>query len=438
MADYSPDIEKLLRKHGIETGHRIAIEKDESVYEGVLMPNTGDPDVLVLKLDNGYNVGLDISGAKIRKTGAEKPRPFTTRQKETVKFDKTKPLVSLITTGGTITSKIDYNTGAVKALMTPEEFVKKTPEIAGIANINIVQPFTKMSEDFTPQDWSLLAQEIARQLNKGAVGAIVTHGTDTLHYTAAALSFMLRATKPVVLVGSQRSSDRGSTDSAMNLICAAYAATSDIAEVGTCMHATMNDDYCFFIRGTKVRKMHASRRDAFRPINDLPLAKIHPSGNIEVMNDGYRKRSEGKVIADTKFEEKVALQKIYPGSDPEILEYLASRYKGIVLEATGFGHVPTQSKKSWIPMIKKISEKIPVVIATQTIYGRVNMNVYTNLRILFNETGAIPAEDMHPETAFIKLGFVLGHVKKLEEVRKMMLTSLAGEITERDLSDFLI
>ncbi len=436
--DYSPVVEKLLKKHGIEIGHRIAVEKGSNIYEGIVMPNTGDPNLLALKLENGYNVGLDISGAKIKKLDSAKPKPFTTKQKEFVKFDKSKPLVSLVTTGGTITSKIDYNTGGVISLMTPEEFVKKIPEIGSIANIGIVQPFNKMSEDMDPKDWAILAEEVAKQLNKSAVGAIVTHGTDTLHYTSAALSFMLKTPKPVVLVGSQRSSDRGSADSAMNLICAAYAATSGIAEVGTCMHATMNDDYCYFIRGTKVRKMHASRRDAFRPINDLPLAKIHPSGNIEIMNENYKKRENAKAVADTKFEENVALQKVYPGSDPEILDYLASKYKGIVLEATAFGHVPTNSRKSWIPAIKKISKDMPIVIASQSIYGRVNTNVYTNLRILFSETQAIPAEDMHPETAFVKLGFVLGHTKKLEEVRKMMLTNLAGEISSRDLDTFLI
>ncbi len=437
MTDYSPEIIKLLKKHSIEIGHRIAIEKDSEVYEGIIMPNTGDANILVVKLDNGYNVGLDVSDAKIKKLPAEKHKIFTTKQKEIVRFDKSLPLVALVTTGGTITSKIDYTTGAVKALMTSEEFMKKTPEIGNIANIDLTQPFTKMSEDMEPSDWTKLAEEIAKQLNKGALGAIVTHGTDTLHYTAAALSFMLKTPKPVVLVGSQRSSDRGSTDSAMNLICAAHLAVGDIAEVGTCMHATMNDDYCFFIRGTKVRKMHASRRDAFRPINDLPLAKVHPSGNIEIMNT-YRKRESGKAVADTKFEEKVAIQKVYPGSDPETLEYLASKYKGIVLEATGFGHVPTQAKKPWIPAIKEISQKIPVVVATQTIYGRVNTNVYTNLRILFSETNAIPAEDMHPEAAWVKLGFVLGHTRKLEEVRKIMLTNLVGEITQRDLDEFLI
>jgi len=435
--DYSPGVEMELKKHAIEIGDTIEIEKDDSSYRGMIMPNTGDPDILVLKLGNGYNVGLSLEGASIRKISGVKPKIMTSQKKDHEKFDKSKPLVALITTGGTITSKIDYATGGVTSLMTPDEFIRKTPEIGEIANITIDQPFTKMSEDMDYEDWALLAEEVANRLNRGAAGAIITHGTDTLHYTSAALSFMIKTTKPVVIVGSQRSTDRGSTDSAMNLICAAYAATSDIAEVGVCMHSSINDDACYFMRGTKVRKMHASRRDAFRPINDLPLAKIHPSGNIEVMND-FRKRSEGKAEADARFEPRIALQKVYPGSDPEILEYLASKYKGVVLEATGFGHVPTHSQRSWIPTIKKVAQEIPVVVSTQTIYGRVNTNVYSNLRILFNETQAIPAQDMHPETAYVKLGFVLGHVRQIEETRKMMLTNLAGEITQRDLDAFLV
>lgn len=434
---YSEEIERALKKEKIGIGNRISVKKKDKKYEGILMPNTGDQNHIVVKLDNGYNIGVEFP-AVLRKIGQEKPKVFTTKEKEKIKTDKSKPLISLITTGGTITSKIDYATGGVTSLMTPEEFMKKNPEIGNIVNVHISEPFTKMSEDMDFDDFAAIAKEVEKELNKGAEGAIVTLGTDILHYISAAVSFMLKTPKPVVMAASQRSSDRGSTDSYMNLLCASHVALGNIAEVGVCMHATMNDDYCYFIRGTKVRKMHASRRDAFRPINDAPLAKVFPSGHIELMNNLYKKREEGKASADTKYEPRIALQKIYPGSDPEILDYLASKNKGIVLEATGFGHVPTKTKKSWIPYIKKVSEKIPVVVSTQTIYGRINPNVYTNLRLLFEGTGAIPAEDMHPETAFVKLGFVLGHTKNPEEVRKIMLTNLSGEISPRDLDNFLI
>lgn len=425
--NYSLAIQKFLKKGKIEIGDRISVNE----YEGVLMPKSaGDPDILVLKLDNGYNIGIAFKGVKIKKLKGEE-RISKAKKPE---FDKTKPPVAIIATGGTISSKIDYSTGGVRALTEPSELLYNIPELFHIANVTgIVRPFTKMSEDMNYADWQTLAEIIAKELNKDNKGVIVTHGTDTLHYTSAALSFMLKnLTKPVILVGAQRSTDRGSSDAGMNLICSVHVALSNIAEVGICMHGTMNDDYCIFSRGTKVRKMHSTRRDAFRPMNELPLAKIWPSGNIEITNENFKKRSEGKVIADTKFEEKVALLKVYPGSEPSVMDYFVKKgYKGFILEATALGHVPVSAKKSWIPAIKSTIESgIPVIITTQSLYGRVDPFVYSNLRILA-ATGAIFAEDMLPETAYVKLGWVLGHAKKPEEIKKMMLTNIAGEITER-------
>ena len=267
-------------------------------------------------------------------------------------------------------------------------------------------------------------------------------GTDTLHIAAAALAFFLQGlNKPVVITAAQRSIDRGSSDAFMNLICAVTAAAkSDIAEVVTCLHGTSSDDYCLLIRGTKVRKMHTSRRDAFRPINELPLAKVFPEGKIEIVHDAYRKRGKGKVTLDSKFEEKVALLQVYPGMEPEVIYfYLKKGYKGLVLAATALGHVPTTGKKEILSHLKKaLDKKIPVVIATQTIYGRVHPYVYTNLRKLSIQLGCIFAEDMLPETAYVKLGWVLGHTTKPEEVRQRMLDNVAGEIVERsDQRSFL-
>jgi len=228
----------------------------------------------------------------------------------------------------------------------------------------------------------------------------------------------------------------------LNLICSAYASISDIAEVGTCMHATTDDHFCYFIRGTKVRKMHSTRRDAFRSINELPLAKVWPDGRIDTINKDYKKREDDKkVVADIRFDPKVALLKMYPNSEPKIMEFLMEKgYNGFVLEGTGMGHVPTKTEKSWIPSIKRaIKDGIPVVVTTQTIYGRVNTNVYSNLRILFNEAKAIPGEDMLSEVAYIKLGWLLGHHKNLDDIKKLMLTNIAGEITKRsELETFLV
>lgn len=445
---YSKKIQSVLKRKGIKIGSRVTLEKNGKIYEGLLMPKTevGDPDCLVLKLDNGYNIGIEVRGsvkiAKSKGPGVKDGSYELGKIKKgliKVDFDKKKPKVSLVTAGGTVASRVDYRTGGVSALMDPKEFLHNIPELGNIINLRrIVQPVRKMSEDMVSEDWQTIAKTVARELNSGSKGVMLTHGTDTLHFTSAALSFFLRGlTKPVVILGSQRSSDRGSSDAGMNLICASHAASGGIAGVNVCMHGTMNDDYCILTRGTRVRKMHASRRDAFRPINEPPLAKIWPDGRTEHINKNYTPRQEGKVALDLKFEPKVALIKTYPGSDPGVMDYyLSKKHKGFVIEGTGLGHVPTLARKSWTAKIKKVvKDGIPVIVTSQTIYGRVNPNVYSNLRILYHESKAIPGEDMLSETAYIKLGWILGHTKNPEKAREMMLTNYAGEITERTLPE---
>ena len=448
---YSKKIQTLLKRKGIKITDRICVTKGKTVFEGLLMPRPeiGNPGCLVLKLDSGYNIGIEIdNNTNIEKAKTKEPEDVLKEtkfelgkvRKELVKlvFDKNKPPVSLIATGGTIASRVDYRTGGVYALNEPKELLYNIPELADIVNVReMITPFTRMSEDMDPQEWIIIAKHVKKSLDSGDKGVIVTHGTDTLHYTAAALSFFLRNLyRPVVLVGAQRSIDRGSSDAGMNLICSAHVSVSEIAEVGICMHGEINDSFCLFIRGTKARKMHTSRRDAFRPINSLPLAKIWPDGKIETVNEEFKKRNDKEdVVLDAKFQPKVGLLKVYPGSDPGIIDYFAGKgYKGFVIEGTGLGHVPTFAKKPWIPVIKKhIKDGIPFVITSQTLYGRVNPNVYTNLRILYHETGAIPGEDMLPETAYVKLGWVLGHTEDMEKIKEMMLTNYAGEITKRSL-----
>lgn len=451
--NYSANAQKILKKINAKIGDRIKIIKAGKSYEGLLMPRgeIGDKNCIVLKLDSGYNVGVKYEGgAKIEKSKKAEPKEvkeefefeFEKEKIKELKFDPKKPKIALIMTGGTIISRVDYRTGGVYALEKPKELLTNVPELKNIVNIeNISTPFKKMSEDLNYKDWQILAKLAAKEINKNQ-GVIITQGTDTLHFTSAALSFMLKNLyKPVVLTAAQRSSDRGSSDAFMNLICSAYAAISEIAEVGVCMHATTDDNYCHFIRGTKCRKLHSTRRDAFRSINEMPLAKIWPDGKIDILNKIYKKRKDEKVVADVKFEPKVALLKAYPGSEPEILEFLVKKgYKGFVIEGTGMGHVPTFTEESWIPSIKKlIKDGVPVVIAPQTIYGRINTNVYTNLRVLYHDAKAIPAEDMLPETAYVKLGWILGHTKDLEKIRELMLKNIAGEITERsEIDTFLV
>lgn len=414
-------------------GDYIEMHLGKTIYEGILLesPESG---ICLLKLDNGYNIGFnkkDIVKIKLIEKFKENKKEFKIKQ------SKDKPNIALIATGGTIVNRYDSKTGGVHPLSTPEDLFKFYPEILNKVNITKIEmPFMKASEDMDSKDWKELAKLCEKYLLDGNIsGIIITHGTDTLHYTSTALSFFIRnLNKPIVLTYSQRSGDRASSDANLNLQCAALAAISDIAEVMLVGHGTSEDAFCYAMPGTKVRKMHSSRRDAFKVINAKPFAKIFPD-KIEVISDYTRKNEKAKPLIDSKFEEKIALVQIYPGQDPEILNYyLEKGYKGIVIEGTGLGHVPTSAKKSWIKPIKELIDKgVYVIITSQTLYGRVHPHVYTNLRIL-DSTGVIWGEDMLPETAFVKLGWVLGHkewAKNKETVKEKVLENFSWEINER-------
>jgi len=427
----------------MEYGRKVKILlRDGHCFEGTLIPSP-DENTIILKLKNGYNIGFQRDYIKDIIPLEEKV--------EVAKFPKRKPIykeglkkVSIVVTGGTIMSRVDYRTGGVHMFLDPYELLYEVPELENVAVIsNMSNPFSIASEDITPKEWVKIAEIVAKELNSGADGVVIPHGTDTMHYTSAALSFMLRnLSKPVALVGAQRSSDRGSSDAFMNIICATIYATSDIAEVSVVMHGYISDEFCYAHRGTRVRKMHTERRDAFQSVNDSPLAKIYPSGKIEIVNKNYRKRYNDNVFLDTKICEKVALVKVYPGSDPEIVDFFVDKgYKGIVIEGTGFGHVPTETlhrEKSWLSHIERaVEEGVIICMTSQTIFGRTNPFVYSNARRLHN-LGVIYCEDMLPEVAYVKLMWVLGHTENYEEVKKLMLTPLAGEIKPRSLEEEFI
>ncbi|MFH0987267.1 MAG: Glu-tRNA(Gln) amidotransferase subunit GatD [Candidatus Micrarchaeota archaeon] len=433
--DYPQEILKKLDSAKISD--RIKITSGGKTHEGVIMPKTemSSVETLVLKLESGYNVGIKLTGKeKIEKVfQAPKAKPA----KKQIEQDEKLPAIALISTGGTIASKVDYETGGVAPALDVNDLMSAVPELSQRVRIKEFKQILQIfSEDIQPADWQKLAKEIAAQLNDPEIkGVVIAHGTDTMHYTSAAMSFMLKNLgKPVVFVGAQRSTDRGSADSAMNLICAAnIAAYSDFAEVGVCMHANMDDDYCHFHRGTKVRKMHTSRRDALKSINDSPLASVWANGQIEVTNKEYKKRNEsGKMSADSSFEEKVAIVKAYPGADPEIIDhYISKKYRGIIIEATGLGHVSLASSKSWQKSIEKaVSSGLLMCAAAQTLNGRLDPFVYATGRKLYT-AGVIFLEDMLPETAYVKLGCALGRTKDYEDARKMMLEVWAGEINGR-------
>ena len=433
---YTGELRRMLGDKGLRIGDRIRIRRGDEVYEGILMPRHGmtHRQIIVLKLDNGYNIGIKAEGIEIEKAPrARREAKRGVLPAETVMHPPLpspgKPLIPVISTGGTIASRVEYETGAVKPALTSRDLLAVVPEIGEIARIEAEVLYSIFSEDMTPRHWEELTKAIARDFEKGARGIVVTHGTDTMGYTAAALSFALRSLPgPVVLVGSQRSSDRPSSDAAFNLRAAVLAAAkAPFGEVVVVMHGETGDTYALAHRGTKVRKMHTSRRDAFQSINDKPLAVIWPDeGRVEVVNKRYREQGELRV--ENGFDDKVALIKTYPGIKPELLDILVDKgYHGVVVEATGLGHTP----QSMVESIRRATEEgIPVVIASQCLFGRTNLHVYVTGRKLL-AAGAIPADDMLPETAYVKLSWVLGRTRDLGEVRRLMLTDLAGEINPR-------
>lgn len=411
-----------------KAGDRVEIHLTKVIYEGILLESS-EVGIVLLKLDSGYNIGFnkkDVLEIKVLKEAEEKEEKFELEKKVG------KPNIAMIITGGTIAARLNAKKGGVDWLDTPESLFKFYPEIFEKVNVVKVEvPFMKASEDMDFKDWQKIARVAKDLLNDSNIrGVIITHGTDFLHYTSAALSFFLRdLNKPVVLTYSQRSIDRASSDANLNLACSAIAAISDIAEVMLVGHASSNDNYCYAMPGTKVRKMHTSKRDAFKIVNAKPFAKVYPD-RIDKISD-YKLKHTKKCSIDLNFEEKVALVKIYPGQDPGILDYyVKQKYKGIVLEMSGLGHAPTKrARNGWTKKLKEIQEKGIVVCAvSQCIYGRVDPLVYSNGRELL-ETGIIYLEDMLAETALVKLGWVLGHEEW--NVREKMLENFSHEISDR-------
>ncbi|VVB70406.1 Glutamyl-tRNA(Gln) amidotransferase subunit D [uncultured archaeon] len=424
--------EKAIQKlTGIEEGDYLKVKTIEYELEGILLPSLelNETDFVKIKINSGYNLGIDCRKAEFSLVRKKKEQ---TIQPKKYKVNKIEGLnkIGLITTGGTISSKVDYTTGGVKALMKPEEYVESNKDLMEIAEIESIRmPFNRMSEDLNPSHWSIIAKEVAELLNSGLHGIIVTHGTDTLHYTSAALSFALgNLRKPVAVVGAQKSADRGSFDGFLNLTCAARYAASNYSGVKLIMHYTNSDDYCQLIHGCKARKMHSSARNAFRSINEKPQALINKE-EFKVLSEDLKENYESTPTElFDKFEEKVGLVKIHPGFNPSILQAY-SNYKGIIIEGTGLGHVPTNGELSLIPEIKRLVESgVLVGITTQCIYGTVNDRVYSNLRILKN-TGAIFCEDMHSETAFVKLSWVLANTNSIQEAETQMKENLRGEFS---------
>ncbi|MFQ6077121.1 MAG: Glu-tRNA(Gln) amidotransferase subunit GatD, partial [Candidatus Bathyarchaeia archaeon] len=340
------------------------------------------------------------------------------------------PTVAIVSTGGTIASRVDYRTGAVYPALSARDLYSVVPELSEIASIRVEILFSLFSENIHAPHWSEMAKTAARHIEGGVDGVVLCHGTDTMGYTAAALSFALQNLPvPVVIVGSQRSSDRPSSDAAMNLTNAVFAATrGPFAEVALGMHETVSDKATVLHRGTKVRKCHTSRRDTFRSVNASPIARVE-AGGVTMLVDDYRMRDRGRgLVLRPSFEERVGLVKFHPGLNPSIIQwYIDEGYYGIVLEGTGLGHV---GKALYDPLKRAMEEDLLVGMTSQCLWGRVNMNVYDTGMDL-QAMGVIPLGDMLPETALVKMMWVLGQTKDLERARKLFLTNIAYEFSSK-------
>ncbi|BFH74320.1 Glu-tRNA(Gln) amidotransferase subunit GatD [Sulfurisphaera javensis] len=425
---------EFLSFHNADLGDIIEIQKDNITIKGVLMPSySKDDDIIVIKLDNGYNVGISLKGINNFRIIEKKTVPPTTKAEEKKKEEKSE--VKIISTGGTIVSKIEYETGAVRPALTTEEIINFMPEIKEIAKIDAEVLFSILSENMKPEYWIKIAESAKKALDNGNLGVVIAHGTDTMAYTASALAFSFKSlTGPIVLVGSQRSSDRPSSDSPINLYSAILVAkNAPFAEVTVNMHGESSDTYTLVHRGVKVRKMHTSRRDSFQSINDIPIAKVYwKDKEIKLLRDDYFTRREKNEL-DAKFDTRVFLLKYYPGMRADIIDYLiASGIRGIIIEGTGLGHTSTELLEAFR---KASKDGIFIGMTSQCLFGRVNMNVYTTGRQL-QEVGVTPLEDMLPETAIVKLMWVLAHESDLDNIRKLMLTNLAGEMNYRHIPEY--
>ena len=425
---YAEFLSKKLGDADAEECCTLSIETSGKSYKGVLMPHhefSGE-DIVILKVKSGYNIGIRIDeSAEIEVVSKPVERVKPESAEETKEGLKT---IVLIGTGGTIASYVDYRTGAVHPALSTSDMINAVPEIKEVANLKAKVLFSIFSENMTVPHWQKLAEAIAEELDGGADAVIVPHGTDTMGYTASAVSFMLgEVSKPVVFVGAQRSSDRPSSDASCNLMAAAkFCVEGGRAGVFVVMHDGPGDDSFAVHCGTRVRKMHTSRRDAFKSINVPPVAHVDKDGKI-VFNTPGRAVSDAKVEARSAMCTDVVLLQFYPGMDPALFHDVVMKSKGVVIAGSGLGHV----NSNMVPLIKEATDAgIIVVVTSQCLNGRTNLNVYNTGRDML-AAGAITVWDMLPETAYTKLMWALANTSSVEAAKVVMQTPLAGEMSDR-------
>ena len=417
---------EYLQQKDVDVGDSIKVVSDLT-YEGILMPRyeTSEDSHIVLKLKSGYNIGIELSEiTNIEKISSPKQ---IVEEKSVQKTDSSLPKILLLSTGGTIASKVDYRTGAVTPALTASDLNDAVPEIANIANIDAEVLFSEYSENLQPEHWVETAKKIESVANSDYKGIIIAHGTDTMHYSSTFVSFALSGLKiPVVFVGSQRSSDRPSSDAALNLIAATrLIAETDAKGVYIVMHHNESDDTISCHLGTRVRKNHTSKRSAFETVGNDPAFLI--------LNEKIIKNSTSEFFTEQSFnprlkiDTKVALVKYHPGYEPKQIDALIDLgFKAIIFEGTGLGHVG----KTMYDAVKKANQHgLFLGMTSQCIDGRVKMTVYESGRDLL-EMGIIPLENMIPEVALVKTMWALGNSEDKDELKKLLLENIASEFSE--------
>ena len=449
------DLQSIL--DSIKVGDIInVVLNNDSIISGRCMPRyeSSEKDHIIIKLNNGYNIGIKLNRIKsitkvsslsvITEELAGKSLDNSISLKSQYRNDidlsqvSNLPKIALISTGGTIASKIDYRTGGVTSVLSAKDLYTSIPELSLYASIDTEILFNEYSENIGPTQWNLIANRIIDKINSGIYdGIVISHGTDTMSYTAAALSFALQDLPiPVILVGAQRSSDRPSSDASSNLIASVIFATQlDYSGVFVSMHGSISDEQIHCHLGTRVRKNHTSKRDAFKSIDISPIAVVKedhveiqkiPSNIILQKKNKHKINKEFNVIPKIKFDDRVFLLKYYPGLNPLLIENVQKLgYKVIIIEGTGLGHI---NKNFFYSLKEVIASGMLVFMTSQCIWGRTNLNVYDTGRDL-EKIGVISLSNMLSETATVKAMWLLANYNDLDYIRNKMQENISNEIT---------
>ncbi len=422
----------VLKKHGAGVWSDVVIESTTGSFKGLILPRseTADDRHIVLKLASGYNIGVAAETITGITEHGRREAHYKIPERE-FPFDPGKPNVTLIGTGGTIASRLDYRTGAVIPAFSPGELYGSVPELGEICNLETEKLFGVFSENMAREQYIRLAQRIGEEIEAGVDGIVIGHGTDTMHHTAAVLTFMVQNPPiPIVMVGSQRSSDRPSSDAALNLMHAVKAAAEgDIAGVMVCMFGPTSDEYGLLHSGCRVRKMHSSYRSTFRTVGDIPLATIDRERIVPLHDDYPRRREDRHVAIKAVYEDRVMILYYYPGMRPDLVDAIVDTgYRGIVIAGTGLGHV----NKPLYPALERAAKKnVHMYMTVQTLWGYTQMYVYETGREIMG-LGVVPIANMLPEVAYMKLCWALGQTNDQDEVRRIMQTPISDEITDRE------